>query len=57
MMDDLDLFAASTGYNAFPRRRGGGCAYSVSEATKVSPVEKRVQLDYLERTYDIDLPR
>ena len=47
MMDDLDLFAASTGYNAFPRRRGGGCTYSVREATKVSPVEKRVQLDYL----------
>jgi hypothetical protein len=44
---ELDLYASSTGYNARPRRRGANCTYSVREPTAASPVEKRVQIDYV----------
>ena len=46
MMDSLDLFAASTGNCAAPRRRGGACTYSVQEKSRTR-TEKRCQLDYV----------
>ena len=46
MMDELSLFASSTGNSARPRRRGGAATYSVMEKTSVR-AEKRVQLDYV----------
>eukprot|EP01044_Picomonas_judraskeda_P004216 COSAG03_NODE_366_length_8532_cov_32.998696_7_plen_189_part_00 len=46
MMDSLDLFAASTGNCAAPRRRGGACTYSVQEKSRTR-AEKRCQLDYV----------
>ena len=47
MMDTLDLYACSTGYNARPKYRGGASTYSIQEKSRRRD-EKRCQLDYVE---------